>query len=145
MCSLATLRSTVFVADHDAAIFTGSFRENLHAPEPLETVLAATGLAEICARLPLGLDARVGEQGSALSGGQRQRLLLARALHQRQPVIVLTDPTTALDSVSEARIAAALGTLRGAALLLITDSPLLLGACDTVIDTVSLHTAGVNP
>ncbi len=143
--SLATLRSTVFVADHDAAIFTGSFRENLHAPEPLETVLGATGLAEICARLPLGLDARVGEQGSALSGGQRQRLLLARALHQRQPVIVLTDPTTALDSVSEARIAAALGTLRDAALLLITDSPLLLGACDTVIDTVSLHTAGVNP
>lgn len=143
--SLATLRSTVFVADHDAAIFTGSFRENLHAPEPLEAVLGATGLAEICARLPLGLDARVGEQGSALSGGQRQRLLLARALHRRQPVIVLTDPTTALDSVSEARIAAALGTLRDAALLLITDSPLLLGACDTVIDTVSLHTAGVNP
>ena len=58
---------------------------------------------------------------------------------------MLTDPTTALDSVSEARIAAALGTLRDAALLLITDSPLLLGACDTVIDTVSLHTAGVNP
>lgn len=143
--SLAALRSTVFVADHDAAIFTGSFRENLHAPEPLEAVLGATGLAEICARLPLGLDARVGEQGSALSGGQRQRLLLARALHQRQPVIVLTDPTTALDSVSEARIAAALGTLRDAALLLITDSPLLLGACDTVIETVSLHTAGVNP
>ncbi|MFF5792173.1 ABC transporter transmembrane domain-containing protein [Paeniglutamicibacter sp. NPDC012692] len=142
---LAALRSTVFVADHDAAIFTGSIRDNLHAPEPLDAVLGATGLAEICARLPLGLDARVGEQGSALSGGQRQRLLLARALHQRQPVVVLTDPTTALDSVSEARIAAALGTLRDAALLIISDSPLLLGACDTVVDTTSLHTAGVNP
>ncbi|NKG19623.1 ABC transporter transmembrane domain-containing protein [Paeniglutamicibacter terrestris] len=143
--SLATLRSTVFVADHDAAIFTGSFRENLHAPRLLESVLKATGLAELCARLPLGLDARVGEQGSALSGGQRQRLLLARALHQRQPVIVLTDPTTALDSVSEARIAVALGSLRDATLLVISDSPMLLGACDTVIDTTSLHTAGVNP
>jgi ABC-type bacteriocin/lantibiotic exporter with double-glycine peptidase domain len=143
--SLAALRSTVFVADHDAAIFTGSFRENLHAPRLLEPVLKATGLAEICARLPLGLNARVGEQGSALSGGQRQRLLLARALHQRQPVIVLTDPTTALDSVSEARIAVALGSLRDATLLVISDSPMLLGACDTVIDTTSLHTAGVNP
>ena len=106
---LAALRSTVFVADHDAAIFTGSIRENLYANEPLDAVMRATGLAAICARLPLGLDARVGEQGSALSGGQRQRLLLARALHQSQPVIVLTDPTTALDSVSEARIASALG------------------------------------
>ena len=142
---LAALRSTVFVSDHDAAIFTGSFRENLHAHDPLDSVLAASGLAEICARLPLGLDARVGEQGSALSGGQRQRLLLARALHQRQPVIVLTDPTTALDSVSEARIAAALGNFRDAALLIVSDSPLLLGACDMVIDTTSLHTAGVNP
>ncbi|MGL3805419.1 ABC transporter transmembrane domain-containing protein [Paeniglutamicibacter sp. R2-26] len=141
----AALRSTVFVADHGAAIFTGSIRENLHAAQPLDAVLDATGLAGICARLPQGLDSRVGEQGSALSGGQRQRLLLARALHQPQPVIVLTDPTTALDSVSEARIAAALGTLRNAALLVISDSPLLLGACDTVIDTTSLHTAGVNP
>ena len=87
----------------------------------------------------------MGEQGRALSGGQRQRLLLARALHQRQPVIVLTDPTTALDSVSEARIAAALGSFRNAALLIISDSPLLLGACDTVIDAATLHTAGATP
>ncbi|MFJ6415711.1 ABC transporter transmembrane domain-containing protein [Paeniglutamicibacter sp. NPDC091659] len=144
-CGLAALRSMVFVSDHDAAIFTGSIRENLHAQAPLDTVLGATGLAEISAKLPLGLDARVGEQGSALSGGQRQRLLLARALHQPQPVIVLVDPTTALDSVSEARIAAALNGPGSVALLIISDSPLLLGACDTVIDTVSLHTAGVNP
>nr|WP_281070311.1 ABC transporter ATP-binding protein [Paeniglutamicibacter kerguelensis] len=142
---LAELRSTVFVSDHDAAIFTGSIRENLYAHEPLDSVMTASGLAAICARLPLGLDARVGEQGSALSGGQRQRLLLARALHQQQPVIVLTDPTTALDSVSEARIASALGGFRAAALLVVSDSPLLLGACDTVIDAISLHTAGVNP
>lgn len=141
---LAALRSMVFVADHGAAIFTGSIRDNLHATRPSAAVLAATGLDEICARLPLGLDARVGEAGRALSGGQRQRLLLARALHQRQPVIVLAEPTTALDSVSEARIAQALGSFRKAALLVVSDSPLLLGACDTVFDAAPLHTAGAN-
>lgn len=138
---LAALRAAVFVADHGAAIFTGSIRDNLHATKPLAEVLAATGLDEICGKLPLGLDARVGEQGRALSGGQRQRLLLARALHQRQPVIVLAEPTTALDSVSEARIAEALGNFRDAALLVVSDSPLLLGACDTIFDA-NLHAAG---
>ena len=86
----------------------------------------------------------MGEAGRALSGGQRQRLLLARALHQRQPVIVLAEPTTALDSVSEARIAQALGSFRKAALLVVSDSPLLLRACDTVFDAAPLHTAGAN-
>ncbi|MGE2767370.1 ATP-binding cassette domain-containing protein [Rhodococcus sp. 1.20] len=75
----------------------------------------------------------VGEQGKKLSGGQRQRLLLARALHQPQPILVLHEPTTSVDSVTEHRIAHSLRNFPDKAILVITSSPTLLHSCDRVV------------
>ena len=97
-------------------------------------LLAASGLDEVLRHLPHGLDSGIGEHGRTLSGGERQRLLLGRALHQPQPLLVLHEPTSAVDSVTEMRIAESLAGLRGRALVLITDSPALLGICDSVVD-----------
>ncbi|WP_082305556.1 ABC transporter transmembrane domain-containing protein [Leucobacter japonicus] len=126
------LRTAIFAPPHAAAVFSGSAAENLGAPAD-ETHLATAGFDEVVARLPLGLDEPLGERGLRLSGGQRQRLLLARALHQPHEVLVLHEPTTAMDPVTEARIAAALG-MAGRTMLLITDRPSLLAACDQVHD-----------
>ena len=69
----------------------------------------------------------------ALSGGQRQRLVLGRSLHQQQPVLVLHDPTTAVDTATEAVIADGLRNFPDKALVLITTSPTLLAICDRVV------------
>lgn len=94
---------------------------------------AASGLDDVLTHLPEGLASQVGEQGRLLSGGQRQRLLLARALHQPQPVLVLHEPTTSVDSVTEDRIARALRA-SGRTIVLITTGPTLLSACHRVHD-----------
>ncbi len=81
------------------------------------------------------LDRPVGENGNRLSGGQRQRVALARALASDAPVLVLHDPTTAVDSVTEQAVAARLPGMRaGRSTLLIASSPALLGCCDRVVD-----------
>jgi ATP-binding cassette subfamily B protein len=67
---------------------------------------------EFVARLPEGLDTRVGERGATLSGGQRQRLALARALLHEPPVLVLDEATSALDTVTERRVQEQLAALR---------------------------------
>lgn len=73
--------------------------------------------------------------GKSLSGGQRQRLALARALAGDAPVLVLHDPTTAVDSVTEAAIASRLYAIRQCrSTILITSSPAMLGICDRIVD-----------
>jgi ABC-type multidrug transport system fused ATPase/permease subunit len=127
-------RRTVFAAPHDASIFTGTVAENLAAETVDAAAVTASGLDDVLAHLPDGTDSDVGEQGRLLSGGQRQRLVLARALHQPQPVLVLHEPTTSVDSVTEDRIARALRGFGDRAIVLITTSPALLHICDRVHD-----------
>ncbi len=84
--------------------------------------------------LPEGLDTAVGEHGARLSGGQRQRLALARALAADRGVLVVHDPTTAVDAATEARIAAGIRRARtGRTTVLVTSSPALLAATDRVV------------
>ncbi|MCR8945351.1 ABC transporter ATP-binding protein/permease [Streptomyces sp. OUCMDZ-4982] len=135
------VRRTVHAPPHGAAVFTGTVAENLVTETVRAAAVTASGLDDVLTHLPDGLGSPVGEQGRFLSGGQRQRLLLARALHQPQPVLVLHEPTTSVDTVTEDRIAR---NLRGAArnphgeedraIVLVTTSPTLLGACDRVYD-----------
>ena len=87
---------------------------------------------------PTGWTTVVAERGASLSGGQRQRLALARALLARPPVLVLHDPTTAVDAVTEHAIAQGIRALRhgpgsGFATIVITSSPALLAATDRVV------------
>ena len=126
------LRALVFAPPHDAAVFTGSAAENI--AETIEDAhLSASAFDEVVHRLPDGLDERIGERGLRLSGGQRQRLLLARALHQPQRVLVLHEPTTAIDPITEAQVAAGLAT-EGRTIVLLTDRASLLSACHRVHD-----------
>ncbi|MGW5334573.1 ABC transporter ATP-binding protein [Streptomyces bauhiniae] len=137
----AALRASVLVAAHDAALFGGSLAANVtpgggtEGPDPLTArVLAAARVDEVARSLPHGTATEVGEGGRSLSGGQRQRVLLARALRTEAPVLVLHDPTTAVDAVTEARIAEGLREIRqGRTTVVVTNSPALLAVTDRVV------------
>ncbi|WP_461010016.1 ABC transporter ATP-binding protein [Streptomyces capparidis] len=132
------VREAVLVAAHDADLFEGTVHENITGTArpgvDLAAVLAASGADEVCRVLPDGADTLVSERGRSLSGGQRQRVALARALAADPPVLVLHDPTTAVDAVTEARIAARLrGVRRDRTTVLVTSSPALLAVTDRVV------------
>ncbi|MDN5932350.1 MAG: ABC transporter ATP-binding protein/permease [Pseudonocardia sp.] len=124
-------RSAVLVTRHDATLFEGTVGENTGTDA---AALAAAGADDVLDALPGGLAAELTERGRTLSGGQRQRLVLARALAAHAPVLVLHDPTTAVDAATEYRIAAGLAALRtGRTTLLVTSSPALLARCGRVL------------
>ncbi|WP_371775260.1 ABC transporter ATP-binding protein [Streptomyces sp. NBC_01438] len=133
------LRRAVLVAHHDADLFETSLLDNVRAgarddAAPVEEALAASAADEVARLLPEGGDTVLAERGRSLSGGQRQRVALARALAADSPVLVLHDPTTAVDTVTESRIAARLREVRdGRTTVLITTSPALLAVTDRVV------------
>lgn len=100
-------------------------------------VLRASAVAEIIEHLPDGLDHVVQEGGRNLSGGQRQRIALARAMHADPDVLVLHEPTSAVDAVTEWEIAQAVRELRtsrpGQTTLIVTSSPPFLATADRVV------------
>lgn len=124
-------RRAVLVTRHDATLFEGTVGENTGTDA---AALTAAGADDVLDALPGGLAAELTERGRTLSGGQRQRLVLARALAAHAPVLVLHDPTTAVDAATEHRIAAGLAALRaGRTTLLLTSSPALLARCGRVL------------
>jgi ABC-type multidrug transport system fused ATPase/permease subunit len=133
-------RSQVTVAPHRATLFTGTIRDNLAAAsmsDLLDSAMKGALRAAACEDFAADPDAPVGENGNRLSGGQRQRAALARALATGAPVLVLHDPTTAVDSVTEQTIAGRLAGIRaGRSTLLIASSPTMLGHCDRVVDLI---------
>lgn len=130
----ARLRTAVLVAAHDADLFEGTLAENLGGAGDTDRALAAACADEVARALPQGTATEVTEGGRSLSGGQRQRVALARALVADRPVLVVHDPTTAVDAVTEARIAGGLREHRlGRTTLLVTNSPALLSVADRVV------------
>jgi thiol reductant ABC exporter CydD subunit len=103
--------------------------------------VADAGLSELVARLPQGLDTRLGEGGTGLSAGERQRVALARAFLRDAPLLLLDEPTANLDGRTEAEILGAVRRLsRGRTVILVAHRPALLTVADRVID---LSRAGV--
>jgi ABC-type multidrug transport system fused ATPase/permease subunit len=127
--------SRVTFTPHRVTLFSGTIRDNLIATAGAPELVTAAVRAAACDDFAADLDLPVGEDGNRLSGGQLQRLALTRALASDAPVLVLHDPTTAVDSVTEHTIAERLRDVRaGRSTLLITSSPALLGSCDRVVD-----------
>ncbi|MGH9024333.1 MAG: ABC transporter ATP-binding protein [Acidimicrobiia bacterium] len=137
--SLASWRAAVLVADHDATLFEGSLVDNVllqgdSEPGRLEAAMSAAGAGQVAATLPAGFETNLGERGRFLSGGQSQRVALARALAADPPVLVLHDPTTAVDAATEHAVAGGLRAIRQErTTLVITTSPVLLAACTRVV------------
>ncbi|MEU0359314.1 ABC transporter ATP-binding protein [Streptomyces cyaneofuscatus] len=134
----AALRSALLVAEHDAQLFDGTLLDNVTAAAPAgadpQPAMDAAAVDEVAATLPGGTSGRIGERGSSLSGGQRQRVALARALAADRSVLVVHDPTTAVDAATEARIATGIRRARtGRTTVLVTSSPALLAATDRVV------------
>ncbi|MET9385827.1 ABC transporter ATP-binding protein [Streptomyces sp. NPDC002928] len=142
---LDTARTAVLVQDKDPVLLSGSLRELLDVPasgdvDPQEA-LAAAQCGDVLEALVQGsfdaedpMDAHITERGRSLSGGQRQRLALARSLITDPGVLVLDEPTSAVDSHTEARIAEGVRRLRaGRTTVVFTSSPLLLDRADRVV------------
>ncbi|NUW35274.1 ABC transporter ATP-binding protein [Nonomuraea sp. SMC257] len=136
---IAEVRSRILVADNGARLFTGRLRDELDvrggaSDDEVRRALRAACAEDIVEALPDGLEARVAEGGREFSGGQQQRLRLARALVADPEVLILVEPTSAVDAHSEARIADRLTRARaGRTTLVCTTSPLVLDRTDHVI------------
>ncbi|GKQ36008.1 multidrug ABC transporter ATP-binding protein [Streptomyces sp. A012304] len=132
-------RRAILVAHHDADLFESSLFDNVRAGTDAEEAdlvpaLSAAAADDVARALPHGTATVLTERGRSLSGGQRQRVALARALAADPSVLVVHDPTTAVDTVTESRIAARLRELRdGRTTILVTTSPALLAATDRVV------------
>jgi ABC-type transport system involved in cytochrome bd biosynthesis fused ATPase/permease subunit len=138
---VGVVRSRILVASSGAHLFGGPLAESLADAAPGgcddEAVLAALRVAsaqDVLESLPGGIGGRLAARGTSLSGGQAQRLRLARALLADPEILVLVEPTSAVDAHTEARIARALRDYRaGRTTIVLTTSPLLLDAADRVV------------
>jgi ABC-type multidrug transport system fused ATPase/permease subunit len=112
-----SLRDKIGYVLQDTVLFRGTILENIAFGRPeatKEEIIAAAKLAnadEFISHMPQGYDTMVGERGSTLSGGQRQRIGIARVMLRNSPILLLDEPTAALDSESEKLVIDALQRL----------------------------------
>lgn len=129
------------VVAQQTQLLSGTILENLAPGDPApdaERLLALcrdAGALDFVAALPGGLQARLGEGGANLSGGQRQRLAWVRALRREAPILLLDEPTAALDAEAEARLVALAWRQRdaGRTVVVATHAPAFLAAADRVV------------
>lgn len=132
------IRRTIYSQEKEPAILSGTIGSIFSVPHSgrlsIEEAIDAASASNILDSLEgEGLDAEVVERGRTLSGGERQRLALARTLYVDAPIIILDDPTSAVDAHTETRIAAHLSNIRvGRTTVIFSNSPLILDRADRV-------------
>ncbi len=137
---VADLRQQVGYVAHDLPLLAGSLRDNLTlgaryiSDARMLEVAELTGVSELARQHPQGFDRPVGERGQLLSGGQRQAVLLARALLLDPPILLLDEPTSAMDNSSEETLRQRLELwVKGKTLLLVTHRTSMLSLVDRLI------------
>ncbi|PYR95137.1 MAG: ABC transporter ATP-binding protein [Acidobacteria bacterium] len=116
--SLRALRERIALVLQDPVLFRGTIAENLRygrldaSNDEIRRAAIAAHADEFVSRLEQGYDTEVGESGSGLSGGERQRLAIARAVLKDAPILILDEPTSSLDAISEEIVFNALKRLR---------------------------------
>jgi ABC-type multidrug transport system fused ATPase/permease subunit len=137
--AVEAIRRRVVVSETDPLLFSGPLRDELHpwgraSDEQLLEAIAVANAEDVLDSLAEGLDGHMEERGRSFSGGQRQRLALARALLADAEILVLVEPTSAVDAHTEARIARRLHDARaGRTTVVMTGSPLVLDQADRVV------------
>ncbi len=146
------LRHQIGYVAHDLPLLAGSLRDNLClgaryiGDARMLEVAELTGVSELARQHPQGFDRPVGERGQLLSGGQRQAVLLARALLLDPPILLLDEPTSAMDNTSEEILRTRLQTLaRGKTLLLITHRTSMLALVDRLVVLDNGHIVADGP
>jgi ABC-type multidrug transport system fused ATPase/permease subunit len=137
---LAALRSQIGFVLQDTMLLHGTIRENIAYGRPEATeeeIVEAARIAnaeKFISRMPHGYDSMVGERGETLSGGQRQRIAIARAVIRNSPILILDEPTAALDTESEHLVIEALRRLmKGRTVIMIAHRLSTLVDADKII------------
>ncbi len=137
---LQPLRNQIGYVLQDTVLFRGTIRDNIaygRAGATQDEIVAAAKLAnadEFIERMPHGYDTLVGERGETLSGGQRQRIGIARAVIRNNPILILDEPTAALDTESERAVIDALDRLmRGRTVITIAHRLSTIRNCDKIL------------
>lgn len=144
------LRSQLSFVLQETVLFRGTVRDNIAFGRPqateteIERAARLANAEEFISRMPMGFDSPISERGLNLSGGQRQRIGIARALIRDSPILILDEPTAALDAESEHLVMQALETLmRGRTVLAITHRLSTIRNADQIIvvdhGTISEH------
>jgi ABC-type multidrug transport system fused ATPase/permease subunit len=113
-----SLRERISIVLQDPVLFSGTIADNLRygrldaTREELEEAARAAHAHDFISALPKGYDTEVAEAGRSLSGGERQRLSIARAILKKAPILILDEPTSSLDAISEEIVFSALKRLR---------------------------------
>jgi thiol reductant ABC exporter CydD subunit len=133
-------RRIAWVSQHPH-LFAATVADNIRLgcpganPAEVQRAVTAAGLADLVARLPGGLETRLGDDGAGLSAGERQRVALARAFLRDAPLLLLDEPTANLDGQTEADVLEAVCRLAsGRTVLLVAHRPALLSLADRVVD-----------
>ena len=149
---VADLRHQIGYVAHDLPLLAGSLRDNLtlgaryvNDVRMLE-VAEMTGVSELARQHPQGFDRPVGERGQLLSGGQRQAVLLARAMLLDPPILLLDEPTSAMDNTSEEILRNRLQSwAQGKTMLLITHRASMLSLVDRLVVLDNGHIVADGP
>jgi ATP-binding cassette subfamily B protein/subfamily B ATP-binding cassette protein MsbA len=113
-----SLRERISIVLQDPMLFQGTIADNIRygrldaTREQIEQAARDAHAHDFIARLPRGYDTEVAEAGGGLSGGERQRLSIARAILKDAPILILDEPTSSLDAISEEIVFAAIRGLR---------------------------------